>query len=473
MTISTQPTRQLASRMWMLGLILSVGSWISLSSSLSFADDCRVKCLRDYDPIEGEFHPLVRACGGAPTVMGSSKDGQLQKKIANMKRSGYGRVIGAAATRPPSSVDSSTFSSFQSALYDLRIAKTECQKKFSYCQSSCDFNEHSESYEQVKQHLDEGTEMLAKSDTALCTVNPDGCGGGGEVADDGSGDGGVGGAADAPGGSPATDGTSGDTASSGFDMKKMLPLATAAMQMYNQYQQQQAINGDCNGPTPAATCPPRHACFTNPSSLECRCSSFGPGGAECQGAKVTATERYLGNETYGKKYEDPVIDELNSFGSVPQRLPLERKPSVSTAINSPSSIRIGPNSTGETPKKKERRIGTGAGYNAENEKNGAGTSLGYMSQAAVARKVATDPAASGGNGKNRIEQRSYDDDQLRDGAKLHYGKVLEAGLRSVEGRAAYTTTDGRTFSPELRPASDDLFQGIREAYQKRRGTFLN
>jgi hypothetical protein len=189
---------------------------------------------------------------------------------------------------------------------------------------------------------------------------------------------------------------------------------------------------------------------------------------------VKGTERYLGSESYGKASDEPMIDDLNNFGPATTLPELEPKPPLkNSGLNTPSAIRIAPNTDpANAAKKPERRIGTGSGFNAEYEKNGAGTNLGFMSPAALARKVSTDPAGSSGDGKKAI-QRGFDEKRLRDGARLHYGKVLESGLRSVAGRAAYTTSGGQNFSPELGPANHNIWQVIRERYNAKRGTFLN
>lgn len=270
-----------------------------------------------------------------------------------------------------------------------------------------------------------------------------------------------------------------ETADSGFNMKDVMPLVNAGLQMYNQYQmqqQQQALNLDCNGPTPGPQCPPRHPCLINPSSIECRCSSYGTGGSDCQGVQMTKTDRYLGSEVYGKKYEDLDIGDLDNFepvSALPE--PKDKPKGFSTAPNGAGGsggrgIAIYPDQR-PPAKKNERRIGTGGGSDPlVDEKLGVGTNLGFMSQASVARRLSGGP--SGAPGSRRVEPRAFDPSQIQEAPKLHYGRMLEAGLKKVQGQRTAASDETSMISRELRPASANQFHVISETYQRLSGTFL-
>ncbi len=77
-------------------------------------------------------------------------------------------------------------------------------------------------------------------------------------------------------------------------------------------------------------------------------------------------------------------------------------------------------------------------------------------------------AAAEAEEKRKKEDPRYD--PTLQGARLHYGRMLQAGMESARRRTAGTRQ--MVTSKEVRPASDNLFKAVNEAYQAKNGTFL-
>lgn len=263
--------------------------------------------------------------------------------------------------------------------------------------------------------------------------------------------------------SSSSSGSSSKANDSSASMKSMMPLMQMALQMMAAKQaQQQQQQASCGGPNPAPGCPPQHICFTNPSSLECKCGPYGPGGPECGRPQLAATERFLGNPI--EKEPEPPPPSTMTDTDMLQAPEIRPGPGVSTAMpGGGGGGSLGNNPSTSTPPKKGR---SGGGGGSLKELTGARGFMGaspYKGAAAVGSKE-----GAGSDGKGKRQDPRFD--PSLQGAQAHYGRMLQAGMENARRRTAGTRQ--MVTSKEVRPASDNLFKAVNEAYQAKDGTFL-
>jgi len=249
------------------------------------------------------------------------------------------------------------------------------------------------------------------------------------------------------------------------DMTGIMSAVSALMAQQNQ--PKPVVDNSCNGPTPGPYCPPKHACFTNPSSLECKCSEYGPGGTECGRMAALPTERNLGGNKLAENFEEPPPPDLTNSAADPGIAAHQVKDKRSSAIPQQGGGGAGisaNNSSGAlTAKKPPRRSGGSAAAGS------GGTSQGYMSSGSVAVKGGSTKGGGGNGGKEKVTKSEFDDPTLQ-GVKMHYGKMLQAGFESAKRRTAGTQQG--IISKELRPASDDIFKAVSDMYQLKLASLL-
>jgi len=203
-------------------------------------------------------------------------------------------------------------------------------------------------------------------------------------------------------------------------MESVMPLMQMAMQMMAQKQQeQQQQQASCSGPNPAPGCPPQHICFTNPSSLECKCGPYGPGGPECGRPQLAATERNMGSPRE-KELVPPPPSEMSAdeMNQAPDFKPSTSTPTSKGGGGGGGVGSMGNNSTpATTPKKKFAGGGSGS--------KDLGGARGFMG-ASPYKSSGPSVAKAAAEEKRKREDPRYD--PTLQGAQLHYGRMLQAGM---------------------------------------------
>lgn len=359
----------------------------------------------------------------------------------------------------------------------LKEARLECAAEIKHCDACSIRHADRDGIDKLlaksREKIRAGVPALTAKKPADDAEGPTGAKGSSLLTDatDGDESGGTGGTVD-PGGSQDSGSKTADKkkeSGSGMSSKDMAGIMSAVTAMMAQQNQPKpVVDNSCNGPTPGPYCPPKHACFTNPSSLECKCSEYGPGGPECGRMAALPTERNMGGNKIAENFEEPPAPELTNSGADPGIAGHQAKDKKSSAIPQQGGGGAGintNNSYGALTARKPPPRRSGGGSSA----NSGGTSQGYMSSGSVALKGGAANSGNASGGKEKIIKSEFEDPTLQ-GVKMHYGKMLQAGFESAKRRTAGTQQG--IISKELRPASDDIFKAVRDMYQLKLASLL-